>query len=330
MAKMIAGTPSEEHVRFTKACEEAGLPRNESKTLSSALSGTLQGGELRSKQGVFTLQMDKVRMDIAMCLFLLGSVKWKRKDVAGIVGRVVFAAAFRRPILASMEEIFSHLHGEQATRQPSAQSYNEVLSLVALIPMAFTNVRAPVCKKLYATDASPTGAGSCVAVHLKRDQNRPELGDAICSGCRADIADMISEGTAIGCPRACGKMVCCLECYGTHYHVCPHKDAPIPSFSERWSGPNCPLTKAVLKEGIDVVEPYDVKRNPAMDFFADSGKQIWDDLDNENIEVEHHAPDCKTMSRARGRPFYIDGYRYEGPPALTLGFQRRLKQWSII
>ena len=112
MAKLIAGTPSEEHERFTKACEEAGLPRNESKTLSSALSGTLQGGELRSKQGVFTLQMEKVRMNIAMCLFLLGSVKWRRKDVAGIVGRVVFAAAFRRPILASMEEIFSHLHGE--------------------------------------------------------------------------------------------------------------------------------------------------------------------------------------------------------------------------
>lgn len=189
--------------------------------------------------------------------------------------------------------------------------------------MAFTNVRAPVCKKLYATDASPTGAGSCVAVQLKRDQTRPELGDAICSGRRADVADMISEGTAIRCPRSCGKMVCCLECYGTHYHVCPHKEAPVPAFSERWSGPNCPLTKAVLKEGIDVVEPYDMKRNPAMDFFADSGKQIWDDLDNESIDVEHHALDCKTMSRARGRPFYIDGYRYEGPPALR-------DEWNVM
>lgn len=77
MAKMIAGTPSEEHERFTKACEEAGLPRNESKTLSSALSGTLQGGELRSKQGVFTLQLEKVRMNIAMCLFLLSEMEEK-------------------------------------------------------------------------------------------------------------------------------------------------------------------------------------------------------------------------------------------------------------
>ena len=316
VAKLATGTPSAEHQRFTKACEEAGLPRNESKTLSGALAGTLQGGELRSREGVFSLQLDKMRLNIAMCLHLLGTVKWKRKDVAGVIGRVVFAAAFRRPILAVLEDVFGHLHGDQATRQPSSESYDEVLSLVALLPLAFTNVRAPVSKRLYATDASPSGAGSCIAVQLKRDQLKPETGDAICSGCRADLADMISEGTAIRCPRSCGKMVCCLECYGTHYHSCPHKESPVPLFSERWSGPNCPLTKAVLKEGIDVVEPYDVKRNHEMDFFAESGKRIWEDLDNESIAAEHHAPDCKTMSRARGRAFYIDGQRYEGPPAL--------------
>lgn len=39
-------------------------------------------------------------------------------------------------------------------------------------------------------------------------------------------------------------------------------------------------------------------------------------LDEESVELEHHAPDCKTMSRARGKPFYIGQYRYDGPPAL--------------
>ena len=63
-----------------------------------------------------------------------------------------------------------------------------------------------------------------------------------------------------------------------------------------------------------------------MDFFTEAGKAVWEALDASDIDAEHHAPDCKTMSRARGRPFYINGERHEGPPALrdewhVMGFQ---------
>ena len=299
MVKVLEGKSSPEHERFTKACEEMGLPRNESKTLSSALKGTLQGGELDSREGVFSLQLDKMRMNVAMCLHLLASTKWKRKEVAGVAGRLVFAAAFRRPLLAAMEEIFVFMHGAGGTRVPNVGAYDEVVAMVALLPLAFTNVRAPICQRIFATDASPTGAGSCVAVSLKRGPGSVSADDAICSGCRQDISDMLAEGTAIRCPRECGKSICSLECYGAHYHDCPHKETPVPLFSERWSGPNCPLTKAVLKQGIDVVEPFDVRRNASMDFFTERGRTIWDSLDEEAVEMEHHAPDCKTMSRAR-------------------------------
>ena len=316
MVKVLEGKPSPEHERFTKACEDMGLPRNESKTLSSALKGTLQGGELDSESGVFTLQLDKMRMNLMMCLHLIASPKWKRKDLAGVAGRLVFAAAFRRPLLAAMEEVFTFLHASSGTSVPSLKAYDEIVSMVALLPLAFTNVRAPICKRLYATDASPTGAGSCVAVALKRGPGNLSADDAICGGCRQDLSDMLAENMVIKCPRECGKSICSLECYSSHYHVCPHKESPVPLFSERWSGPNCPLTRAVLKQGIDVVEPFDVRRSPDMDFFSESGKKIWDTLDEESIELEHHAPDCKTMSRARGKPFYIGQHRYDGPPAL--------------
>lgn len=54
-----------------------------------------------------------------------------------------------------------------------------------------------------------------------------------------------------------------------------------------------------------------------MDFFKEEGKDIWEALDaTDGVEAEHHAPDCKTFSRARGKPFWVDGYRYLGPPAL--------------
>ena len=139
MVKVLEGKPSEEHERFTKACEEMGLPRNESKTLSSALRGTLQGGELISKEGVFTLQLEKMRMNVAMCLHLIASPKWKKKDVAGVAGRLVFAAAFRRPLLASLEELFTFMHSSGGTRVPNAKAYDEVVAMIALLPLAFTS-----------------------------------------------------------------------------------------------------------------------------------------------------------------------------------------------
>ena len=90
----------------------------------------------------------------------------------------------------------------------------------------------------------------------------------------------------------------------------------VPVFSERWSGPQAPLTKAMLRRGFDVLPPFDVERAREMDYFSDAGKEVWKGLGEEDPDYEHHAPECKTFSRARGRPFYIDGYRYDGPPAL--------------
>ena len=63
-----------------------------------------------------------------------------------------------------------------------------------------------------------------------------------------------------------------------------------------------------------------------MDFFTDEGKEVWNSLDALDIKAEHHAPDCKTMSRARGKPFKIKGRWVNGPPALrdannVLGFK---------
>ena len=59
-----------------------------------------------------------------------------------------------------------------------------------------------------------------------------------------------------------------------------------------------------------------------MDIFTDTGKEEWDELDREEAEVELHAPECKTFSRARGRPFKINGewyivvHRHSGMPRM--------------
>ena len=168
MAKLAKGEPSPEHQRFSDACDKKGLPRNASKSLAGALVGSLQGGELRSEEGVFMLHPDKMRMDIAMCMYVLTMTKWKRRETSGLVGRLIFAGAFRRPLLAALEEVFVMFEKSGAGKVPSSRVVDEVIAMLFLLPLSFTNVRARICPDLHATDASPTGAGSCIAKQLKR------------------------------------------------------------------------------------------------------------------------------------------------------------------
>ena len=53
--------PSRFHVAFNNACDELGLPRNESKQLVHAFAGGMQGGEFDGHRGILKLGSDKLR-----------------------------------------------------------------------------------------------------------------------------------------------------------------------------------------------------------------------------------------------------------------------------
>lgn len=99
---VLEGTPSEEHTRFEEACRQRGLPRNQGKALAGALRGSIQGGELRGDEGIFMLHPKKLHQNIALCLALLATQSWDQRRTSGIVGRLIFAGAFRRPLLACL------------------------------------------------------------------------------------------------------------------------------------------------------------------------------------------------------------------------------------
>ena len=315
MAKVLEGTGSEEHQRLTEACDRLGLPRNEAKTLAGALHGSIQGGELRGDEGVFTLQIKKMQLDAALFLWLMTQEKWNPKRTSGIIGRFIFAGAFRRPLLAGFAEIFRHF-GQTATKVASNQCFDEVMGMLGLLPFAFTNIKSPVNPYLHATDASPTGAGSCVARQIKSEPGACNPSDLLCGQCRKDMSELMAVGEEVDCPKKCGGHFCSLRCYLAHRDLCPLARLGVPVFSERWSGPKAPLTEAMLRQGFDVLPPFDKARGPGMDFFTEEGKSEWAVLAEEDPDYEHHAPDCKTMSRARGKPFYINGKYHRGPPAL--------------
>ena len=315
LKKIVEGEASVEHQKFEESCRRLGLPRNEGKSLAGAVHGSIQGGELLGEKGIFTLNRSKMRLNVAMCLCLVMTPAWEQSKVSGIVGRLIFAGAFRRPLLAGLAEVFKHFE-RPGSRVPKEAAYDEMLAMIGLLPMAFTNIKAAVSPVLHATDASPTGAGSCVASCIKRDRGDCNPADLLCAECRREIGELIATGAEVECPKRCGKHFCSMDCYTYHREGCPMKVLGVPLFSERWSGPRAPLTLAMVNEGFDVTEPYDVQRGGHMDYFTERGKEQWKWLDEQGAHFEHHAPDCKTMSRARGRPFWIGNQRYDGPPAL--------------
>lgn len=214
MARIVSGEASEEHKKFEQVCQEMGLPRNESKRLAGALEGTLQGGELKSKEGIFTLQLSKMRQNVGMILVLLSLRKWPRRETSGVIGRLVFAGAFRRPILAALSKVFHHYHEGKNATEPGEETYDELVAMLAR-----------VSETMHATDASPTGGGSCVAETLKRSTGWIDQGDFICAECRQDMAEEIGIGSEIDCPMQCGKRFCGLSC--------PNRGNRFPTFSER-------------------------------------------------------------------------------------------------
>ena len=188
MSSVILGESSAEHKKLEATCERFGLPRNSSKRLAGALRGSLQGGELVSQEGVFMLEPTKMQMDVGMCLALAALPKWGRKEISGVVGRLVFAGAFRRPLLSALSAVF-HLNQKTGNQVvPTEEAYDEVLAFSGLLPMAFTNVRAKLGQEIHATDASPTGAGSCIAEKFKRAASVEGTG-RVCISCRRDIGE---------------------------------------------------------------------------------------------------------------------------------------------
>ena len=131
--------------------------------------------------------------------------------------------------------------------------------------------------------------GSCTAVQLKRPRGTPGAQQLTGGQCRSDMTEIIANGQDTECVFECGTRLCSLECFLEHKERCGCAAKEVPLFSERWSGGNSPLSRAVLQEGLDVTRPFDIKVSPLMDIFSESGKSIWDDLDGTPIEAEHHA-----------------------------------------
>eukprot|EP00435_Cladocopium_sp_Y103_P054322 s280_g17.t1 len=136
-----------------------------------------------------------------------------------------------------------------------------------------------------------------------------------CAECGKDIDSSVFEGYE--CPNDCGCRFCSIDCFASHRHGCGRGMMGKACFGERFSGPNCPLSKAVAMEKIYIQPPLDRLRD-SWDFFSTSGRDCLEGMEDDgHLSASHWAPECKTFTTARGRPIWTTSGRYiQGPPAL--------------
>lgn len=326
------GVMTESHKRFIRVCDKEGLPRNAGKQLVGAMAGGMQGGEFDGDAGVLKVGSDKLRSFLQITLALLASKKWSEFNLRHWAGKAAFCAAFRRLLFSNMFEVFKLI--ETSTKgdvQPTEKVLDEILCFSIGALQAEIALRQPLSEEVSCTDASPSGGGSAVATAFKDTQikvpdavlNKEECG--VC-GFRFSEDERVYE---YACGRGCGSHMCSASCYFTHAKShCSRGRWWNPSFGERFSGPNYPLTKAMALQGLDIQVPLD-KLIPEMpwDFFEDEGKKKLEEAEDEpDLLVSHWAPECKTFSRSRGKPIQLQSGRWiQGPKAL----RNDAKPWGL-
>ncbi|CAE7232215.1 unnamed protein product [Symbiodinium sp. CCMP2592] len=319
------GAPSANHKKFIEACECLGLPRNQGKQLCGALNGALQGGEILGEARVLRHAYDKTIELISLGLGLLTQATLPEFFLRHWTGKAAFAAAFRRPLYSILQEVYGALEfsREGAHLTLPLPAVDEVLLFTALVGLAETDLSSEISAEISCTDASPTGGGSSVATVFKdKTLILPDpVEDVNLCGCCGKELQEVAHRT-YPCSRRCGLRMCTLKCSRSHEDGCSRKWWHTPTFGERFSGENYPLSKAVGLKGISTQSPldYDVP-DDRWDFRTDAGKNR---LDEEELAGDlmwsHWSPTRVTFSKKRGQGFWNRWNRWEeNEPRLRSG-----------
>ena len=186
-------------------------------------------------------------------------------------------AQFRRPVFAVLQEVFHQSLLLAETPRPAwAESVDEVLLFAALLPLAYTNLKAQCRKYVSCTDASEKGGAAAEAKHFVNALDQPAgavvddvLASVLEEGSHAKASNL-SEAYACGacglmpshlsilCPRRCGAACCDVACVVKHSEdLCHLKEWSVPRFIELCPNTDSVFTEAVARELILVGPAWD-------------------------------------------------------------------------
>jgi len=151
--------------RAEHAYKQVGLIQHPKKKQRKVTKGIFLGAEIDGITGIVSAP----RHRIGTLMFITSLVARKGtaspRLLACILGCWIHVLMYRRPIVSILSHAFADGRGlpQDKVFCLSPATRNELLALVWLGPVCQTDLRVNMPSKIYCTDASPSGAGICVA-----------------------------------------------------------------------------------------------------------------------------------------------------------------------
>ncbi|CAK0897785.1 unnamed protein product [Prorocentrum cordatum] len=179
VATLIEGAISDFQERQRRACSSARVPWSDKKAVCRQRRLVRMGALVGGVAGRVGVTIDNLMSVGQMIMWLLaGKEKVTAKACLMVLGRLARACEFRRPLFATLDEVWiipelraaSEQGGsalQQVVRLPEG-ARTELLAALCLLPMAFTSIRATFDPVVLATDASEEGGGLCYSTGLTK------------------------------------------------------------------------------------------------------------------------------------------------------------------
>eukprot|EP00435_Cladocopium_sp_Y103_P066484 s548_g28.t1 len=169
-AALISGSPSPFVEQLREYYSQNLLPRHPKKSVEQALEAEVQGSWVDGVSGTITAKPSKVAKYIKLALEVIGRGRASQRELQVVGGGFVYVAMFRRPLLASLNQIWRSIV-EEPHKSPHVRFWIrrevmvELVRFIGLCPLSFINLRSPFDEMVTASDAS-LGGGVCRSIGL--------------------------------------------------------------------------------------------------------------------------------------------------------------------
>ena len=190
LAETLEGSVGDVVQGLREAYLEGGLPRHPKKCVQNQPKAEVQGAWVDGLKGTVCAKPGKVARYVALTLELLVSGMASQRELQVVGGGMVYVAMFRRPLLSSLNHIWTMITDMEGTGVNERWSLRkevacELVRFLGLLPLSFMNMRLGFDPVVTASDASTQGGGICVSRGLS-----PFGGAAASAAVRGDLPEM--------------------------------------------------------------------------------------------------------------------------------------------
>eukprot|EP00438_Fugacium_kawagutii_P018751 Skav204390 [mRNA] locus=scaffold2947:77112:80753:+ [translate_table: standard] len=216
-----------------------GVPRNVKKSVVRSTKCEMQGATVDGVAGLAYPRESKLARYVGLAMKLCQGTFGTQRQWQVTCGGLVYFCMFRRPLLGSLNRVWTHIESFNASSKPSLRTPSdclvEVYRFLGLLPLARLDFRLDMHPSVTCSDASTKGGGACVSTGLT------SLGGHVAAGkVRGQVPECCPDMTvlSIGLFDGIGALRVALDCLNVN--VCGHVSVETRGEAQRVVEANFP------------------------------------------------------------------------------------------